>query len=311
LLLLVAFFASVAVGSVHIGIKDVVSSLFSSTQYSYIIRNIRLPRSLGSALCGVLLALSGVAFQTSFRNPLADPYLLGVSSGSTFAIALGTLLGLVLQEIYSLPLLAFLGGLGASFLTLSIGRRHPSTIILCGIPLSSHFSALTSLLIYHNRRSLQGVYFWTMGSFSAMTRNKVMVLSVVTLFVLFYMVHSSQKMDLLLIDDSSARSLGLEPERSRRSILLVATVATAAAVSYCGIIGFAGILAPHLARKLVGNTHKKLIPGSAFLGAFLLLLADTLSRTLISPSEIPVGVITSLLGCPMFLILAFKGAHHE
>lgn len=311
LLVVSALLFALSVGSVDIPLPDVFLSLLSNTEYSYIVRNIRLPRALGSAFAGAILALCGVAFQTAFRNPMADPYLLGTSSGATLAIAIGTVLGITTSFPHSLPFIALLGGLGASALTLAIGKKHPSTLLLSGIALSTLFSALTSLLLFLKRNALQGIYFWTMGSMSGMTNRKVAVMALAFVLLVVWMTLERKKMDILLVDDSSALSLGLEPERFRTVLLVTATIATSICVSYCGVIGFLGIIAPHIARKISGSTHSRLIPTSALLGALILLVSDTLSRTLTSPSEMPVGIITAAMGCPLFLILAFGGRRHE
>lgn len=307
LLLLITMIACISVGSTNIPIRDAFISLFFDTEYSYIIQRIRLPRVLGSLICGGILGLSGVAFQTSFKNELADPYLLGISSGASLSIALGTLLGIVSNSLYSLPLFAFIGAICASLLTIGIDRKSPQSIILSGVALSSLFSALTSFLIYLNKKSLSGVYFWSMGSFSSLSQNKVLVLFFTLTIEFMYLQINSKKLDLLLLDQSSARSLGIAPDSYRIEVLLISAIATSVAVSYCGVIGFAGIIAPHISRKIVGPSHQCLLFSTMIVGSWIMLLADTISRTILAPSEIPVGIITSIIGCPIFLILAIRG----
>lgn len=297
---------SVLLGSVNLPIQVVMQSLISNTPYSYIIRNIRVPRVIGSVMAGAILALSGVVFQTSFKNELADPYLLGVSSGATLAIAISTLFGIILHSSISLPVIGFIGSTFSSFICISVAKQRPQSIIISGVALSSLFSSLTSLLIYLNRDSLSSIFFWTMGSFSSVSIGKASVLSGILLIELLLLIKNSNAMNLLLLDDTSARSLGINPVSLRISLILLANLSTSIVVSYCGVIGFVGIIAPHIARKIVGNSHNKLIPFSTILGALIMIVSDDISRTILLPSEIPVGIITSIIGSPVFIMLAFK-----
>ena len=305
--LILTLIGSLSVGSTTISMTDSIISLIRDTEYSYIIRKIRLQRVFGSTFCGGILALSGVAFQTSFKNELADPYLLGVSSGASLSIAIATMIGLVTTNVFSLPILAFVGAIIASAIAVGIDYKTPQTIILSGVAVSSLFSALTSFLIYMNRNSLSGVYFWTMGSFSSLSLQKMTIL-LVTMIIEFNLLHLSAKsMDILLLDHLSARSLGVNPIESRVKILLISAISTSIAVSFCGVIGFTGIVSPHIARKIVGPSHKNLLFSSMIVGAWIMTIADTISRTVLAPAEIPVGIITSIIGCPLFLVLAIRG----
>lgn len=296
----------ICLGSVQISIKSVIEGIFRTPEntHQFIIRNIRIPRVLGSVLCGAMLGVCGVVFQAVFRNPMADPYLLGVSSGASLAVALGSLAGLSMGFLPSIPLLAFIGAMVASLIVMAISRNSQRTLILSGVALSSLFSALTTLVVYLHRHELANILFWTMGSFSAMNMNKVTIMLVTAIAAFVAIGFKARALDLLLLDEGSARSLGLNVEGTRRFMLFAATICTAGAVCFCGVIGFAGLLAPHIARLLSGNEHKRLIPVTALTGAILILASDTVSRTIMGSTEIPVGVITSILGAPLFISLA-------
>lgn len=300
--------ASACVGGVPTGFSEVMESLFSGreTGNSLIIRAIRIPRVLGAALCGAMLGLCGVIFQAVFRNPMADPYLLGVSGGSSLAVALGSLAGITMGFLPSIPLLAFLGGLLATSIVLAISRNNRRTLILSGIALSGLFSALTTLVIYLRRTELANIIFWNMGSFASMTMTKVSIMAAVFCLSFIFVCFRSRSLDLMLLDSQSAASLGLDIRRSRLVFLVVGTVCTASAVCFCGIIGFSGLLAPHIARLAVGPEHRRLVPSSALTGAIIMLAADTIARTIMAPTELPVGVITAILGTPLFVMLALK-----
>lgn len=306
--LVAAVIAGICIGSVRVSLAAVFRGIFTRAEGTgeFIVRSIRLPRVLGSVLCGAMLGISGVVFQSVFRNPMADPYLLGVSSGSSLAVAVGSLLGITLGFLPSIPLLAFLGALGASAVVLAVSHNSQRTLILSGIALSSLFSALTTLFIYLNRRELSNIIFWNMGSFSSMTMTKVLIMTVILAGCLAFILPRARVLDLLLLDELSARSMGIDIQKNRFRLLLAATVCTAGAVCFCGTIGFAGLLAPHIARLLCGPKHRRLIPATCLTGALILLVSDTLARTILGTSEIPVGVITSILGAPLFISLACK-----
>lgn len=307
-LLLLLATAGVFIGGARLGLREALLALAGKAggTAGTVIRRIRVPRVLGAALCGAMLALSGTVFQSVFRNPMTDPYLLGISSGATLAIALGSTAGLAGGFLPSVPVLAFAGALAASAVAMSISRNNQRTLILTGIALSGLFSALTTLLLYLNRRELVNVIFWTMGSFSLMSPPKVALMALAALVCFLAVGRRARAMDLLLLDEGSARSLGLDVERERRLLLLAGTFCAASAVCFCGVIGFAGLLAPHIARMLAGREHRRLVPAAALVGAIVMLLSDTAARTVLGSAELPVGVVTSLLGAPLFISLAAR-----
>jgi iron complex transport system permease protein len=230
---------------------------------------------------------------------MADSYILGVSSGASCLIGFNTLLGLGLGNIPS----ALLGSIGATSLLFATNKKDHQRLLLSGIALNFLLSALTTLTIYLGKRQMDSVLYWTMGSLSGSSWSEVLILLVGSVLAFAYLLSQATALDLLLLDDSTAVSSGLNIRKKRLILLFWATVLTALVVSYCGIIGFVGLMAPHFARLIVGPKHKRLIPVATLLGAVILLLADILARFIIAPSELPIGIITSILGAPVFLVL--------
>lgn len=297
----------ICLGSVKISLKDIANALFylktanSNTPQNvvYIIRNIRLPRVICSVLAGSTLALGGVVFQSVFKNPMADSYILGVSSGASCLIGFNTLLSIGLSNV---PV-ALLGSVGATSLLFVLNRKNHQQLLLSGIALNFLLSSLTTLTIYLGKHQMDSVIFWTMGSLSASSWPRALVLFVACVIAFLFLKKDATSLDLLLMDDSTAVSSGLNIRKKRLILLFWASVLTAIVVSFCGIIGFVGLMSPHFARLIIGPKHKHLIPISTLLGAIILLLSDILARFIIAPSELPIGIITSILGAPVFLAL--------
>lgn len=300
MLLLVVACASLFIGPVRVPLED-----FSS---SPIIMDIRLPRILLSAIVGMLLATSGVILQGILRNPLADPYILGVSAGAGVGAAAAITLGFsfIFLGMSPIQLLAFIFALIAVLIVYRLSqvseRTSPETLILAGVAVSAFASAVLALLIILSGQ-LQSIYFWLLGSFSSATWNDIYALLpylVVGVIIAYYW---SKDLNALLLGDEMAQSLGVEVDRLRLFMIITATLMTAAAVSVSGLIGFVGLIVPHFVRLISGPNHRLLVPFSALGGAVLMVLADTIARTALSPSEIPVGVVMALLGAPFFLYL--------
>ena len=299
------------VGSVHVASAEVLRAVWQGvtglssdarTVTDTIVWDIRLPRVLMAALVGGSLALSGVAFQGLFRNPLADPYLLGVASGAGFGATL------VMALSASVPLLARLGvplaAFGMALLTVmgvvllarQEGRVPTVSLILAGVVLGSSLTAATSFVMLSARAGAVGILSWLLGGFGLASWEKlgsilpfVMLAAVVTLL-------SSRALNLLQLGDAQAALLGLPVERFRLGLIVTATLATAAAVSVAGVIGFVGLMVPHAARLAVGPDHRTLVPLAAVWGGIFMVLADLVARTLIAPAELPVGIITRARG---------------
>ncbi len=273
-----------------------------------IIWNLRFPRILSGAIAGAALAVSGMVYQAIFRNPMSDPFVLGISSGAAFAVAFASYIGIVTAAagVWTVPLVAFLGSLGTSILIFLLSRgvrRSPTTLLLTGIALNFLLSALMTLFLYLNRTQLQNIMQWTMGSFSNSSWIKVAILLAATLFSTIPMFALTKELDLLLLDNSTATSIGMNIRKVRISLLLLCTLSTSITVAFFGIIGFVGLMVPHIMRIIVGPKHKNLLPVSILGGAVMVIASDTIARIAISPSELPVGVITSLFGAPLFIIL--------
>ncbi len=287
-----------------------LSTIFSAQRDVFadvLLFQIRLPRALLAALIGALLAGSGALFQGLFRNGLAESGIMGVSPGAT----LGAVLASFTAAYEARALFAFFGALIAVLIVYSVAGKAKSLsggigLLLAGTAMSSFFSALTSLLILVNTQELHRIYLWTLGSFNGKGWQEalfVLPLAMVS-FLLFFVC--SRPLDVLSGGELSASSLGLSVSKWRMIIVATASLATAAAVCTVGTIGFIGLIAPHIARILIGPSHARLLGFSMILGSILLLLADIISRTVLSPAEIPVGIITALMGSPFFLFILFK-----
>jgi len=270
---------------------------------------IRLPRTLLAAVCGAALSVAGAAFQAVFRNPLADPYILGASSGGALGAAAAILLGLPATPLarLSLPAAAFVGALLAVMLAYTLARRagggSPVVLLLAGVVVGAWTSSLLSLLMYFSGRFLAQIVFWLMGGFGGATWRSLAIVSPYMLAGGLVVVTRTKELNALTMGDDAAMGMGVDAERSRRLLVAGATLLTAAAVAVSGPIGFVGLIVPHLVRLVVGADHWRLLPGAAATGALLMVLADTAARTVLAPSELPVGIITALLGGPFFLWL--------
>lgn len=280
-----------------------------TTSVDSIVWDIRLPRVLLAGLAGAVLAFSGATYQGIFRNPLADPYLLGVASGAGLAGALMIVLDAPLSwGGFSLqPLVAFAGAMACVLLAYSIarvgGQTPNTTLILAGVAISSlAVSAISYLLILDNR-NVSTVLAWLLGSFNGSSwtdLSYVLPYAVPAGIVIF--LHG-RVLNVMQLDEQEAAQLGVDVQRTKALLLIAASLATAAAVSVVGIIGFIGLLAPHVVRMLIGPDYRRLLPVVALVGATMLIVADIGARTLVSPGELPVGIVTSFIGAPFFLYL--------
>jgi len=284
---------------------DVDSGL--STRQQAILWNIRMPRVVLGVLVGAMLAVAGAAYQGVFRNPLADPYLLGVSSGAglgaTLAIVVGGAAGFA-----GVPIAAFAGGLLAVGATYALGRsvggvRSEVVIILAGVAVAAFANAIQTFFMQLHDDTLRQVYSWMLGRLSTDGwSDVVVVLPYVVVAVAVIALHR-RTLDVMAVGDVEAASLGIHPARVRLLLVCVATLGTAAVVSASGLIGFVGIVVPHAVRLLVGPGHRMLLPLSLMVGATFLVLADVLARSVMSPSELPIGVVTAAIGAPFFLVV--------
>ncbi len=309
---------ALTVGSVRIPFSTVWGILVShlplinlsgdwSATTEMIITGIRLPRILMAGMVGAALGVAGATYQGLFRNPLADPYLIGVAQGAALGAALGFVLPWTFSGIYFIPLLAFLGALVAVFvvyLIARVGKTLPvTTLILAGVAIGAFLISLTSYITLISPDKTHGILAWMMGRFALSDWSQLalvapyIALGTVVIFIF------ARPLNVMQLDEEQAQQLGINVEKTKLILLAAATLITAAAVCFVGTIGFVGIIVPHAVRLIWGPDHRTLLPLSAVAGAILLMLADTASRTILPSSEVPVGVITAFLGAPFFLFL--------
>ena len=276
-----------------------------------ILLDIRIPRVLLSILCGALLGGTGAVYQGFFRNPLADSGIMGVSSGATFGALLGSGLSFSILKLLSpVTVFAFAGALLSSLCVYSLSKifRESSsvTLLLSGTAVGTFFSAVSSIILMTQNKNFHSFYAWTMGSFNAKGWDDIFVFVIPSLISFGLLMMCSKELDVLSCGESVAMGLGLDYKKLERFVLIAGSLATACAVCAGGIISFAGLIAPHIVRRIYGPKHKTLIFQSMIYGSILMLLSDTVARTVIAPAEIPVGIITSLTGVPFFIFILVK-----
>ncbi|MFI5835157.1 FecCD family ABC transporter permease [Micromonospora sp. NPDC051300] len=321
---LVALVAGVSLGPVSLPPGSVAAELLNllpgvhldsglTEREVAIVTELRLPRVVLGLLVGALLALAGGCYQGVFRNPLADPYLLGVAAGAGFAVTVAIVLGAgaggALTGLpVTIPLAAFVGSLGAVVLTYLLGvaggrDRSPAALILAGVAVSAFFSAGQTYLLQQHSDTIQQVYSWLLGRLAtAGWHDVLLVLPYFVLTAVVVLLHR-RELDVLSVGDDEATSLGLHPQRSRYLLIVAASLGTAAAVSASGLIGFVGIIVPHTVRLLAGASHRVILPLSMLFGGAFLALTDVVARTAAAPAEIPIGVVTAVLGGPFFVLI--------
>jgi iron complex transport system permease protein len=277
-----------------------------------IIIQIRMPRIIAGALVGAALATAGVMFQGIFKNPMADPYILGVSAGAAVGASLAIVLriGVTLMGVSAVPILAFVGSLIAVFVVYNISRVGPrvpvTSLLLSGIAVSIFLSAIVAVLQVIAGEKLQIIVFWLMGSFSYVEWKDVWpilpLICLGTVATYFY----ARDLNILALGEETAQHLGVDVERVKKLLLIFGSLVTAAAVSVSGLIGFVGLIIPHMTRIVIGPDHRILLPTSLIVGATFLVICDAVARVIVSPVELPVGVITALSGGPFFIYLLRK-----
>ena len=266
--------------------------------------DVRLPRAILAGVVGLGLSVSGAVYQGIFRNPLADPYLLGVAQGC----ALGAVLGFMMPFGFgSIPLFAFLGGILAISLVYLIGRvgrfLPTTTLILAGVAVGAFFSSITYFLLVRAKEELHGILFWLLGGFFLTDWGDVFIVTPYVIIGSLLLSLYGRALNVMQLGEEEALYLGVNVERTKLVLILLSTIITASCVSFCGIIGFVGLIMPHLVRLIWGTDYRFLIPLSGALGFIFLILADTFARVILSPIEIPVGVITAFCGAPFFLYI--------
>lgn len=313
LLLLLAMSVSLVLGTADVGIDQVLGFLSGALKADdparLILSRVRLPRIILAGLVGYSLSLGGTVFQALLRNPLADPFILGISSGAAFGAVTAIVLGLGFA--IGVPLMSFAGAMVTVYLVMVLGGRkagmESSTILLTGVIINAFFTAIIMFLVstaFDSR--LHTMLVWLYGDLSQSQYVPIAVIGPFLVFASIVLYGYSKGLNLITAGDETAFQLGVEVERAKKVCLLVVSLVIGLAVSFSGLIGFVGLIIPHMGRMVFGSDHRLLIPVSAFGGAIFLIVADTLARTLVSPSELPVGVITAFAGAPFFIYLLKK-----
>ncbi|MDK0614627.1 iron ABC transporter permease [Clostridium perfringens] len=290
-----------------------LDEILNSTLFD-IIWVVRMPRVLLGAFAGMALAMVGVIMQATIQNPLGDPYILGLSSGASLGATFSILIGFsgVLSS-FGAPLGAFLGALIASifvyFLAKIGGRITPFKMILAGMVISSICSSLTSLIIFLSKdnEGIRTVNFWMMGSLAGAQWSNIVLPIAISVIPLIYFFTQYRNLNLMVLGDETSITLGLNIEKHRKIYMILSSLITGVIVSVCGTIGFVGIMIPHIVRLIFGTDHKTLLPFSALVGAIFLIWADVIARCAITNMELPIGIITSVIGAPFLLWLMVKG----
>ena len=325
ILLIMISFISISIGAADISLSEIFNTMFGDgEEWIYnVIWKIRIPRVLAGILAGMGLSVAGVVMQSILRNPLGSPYTLGVSQAAAFGAAFAVIVlgagtvqssnadAVILNNPYLITLSAFFWSLTSTAGILMLSKMRdatPETLVLAGIALGSLFTAgMTSLEYFASDVELASVIFWTFGDMGKATWRDFGIMALVLIPIALYLIKNSWNYNALDSGDETAKSLGVNVEKIRIIGMLFASLATALIVSFFGIIGFVGLVVPHIVRKIIGGDERFLIPASAIFGGVFLLASDTVARTVISPVVLPVGILTSFLGAPLFLYLLVKG----
>jgi iron complex transport system permease protein len=300
-----------SIGVVNIPFDQIINVLMGggSERDRWIVMNLRLPRVFLAGLVGASLALAGAAMQGLFRNPMASPSIIGISAGAAFGASLAIVLGISwVSGAFAIPAMAFVFSFVTLFLVYAVSRSRGGyvpveTLLLAGIAIGALFSALVSALQYFSGDKLSGVVFWLMGGLNNATWEQVLISIPPVILGSAVIMVLARELNAMMVGEEQAGNLGINVNQTRILLLLAASLITAVAVSVSGIIGFVGLIIPHTIRILVGPDHRVLLPASILGGALFMIWTDTLARTVISPAELPVGIITALLGAPFFIYL--------
>lgn len=324
--LLITLLISISCGAAHISLTDVVSSLvgFETTKkIEIIVWNIRLPQALSAMVAGAGLALSGAVMQSILRNPLGSPFTLGIAHAAAFGAALGVMVlgggimtsnsvgAVQITNPYLTTAAAFFFSIATAAVIVAIARIRgttPEVMVLTGVALGSFFTAATMLLqFFANDVQLAAMVFWTFGDTARASWSELAVMSLVVAVTGIYFFCNSWNYNAIDAGEETAKGLGVRVERVRAVGMLLASVLTATIIGFLGIIGFAGLVVPHMVRRIIGSDNRFLLPGSFIGGALMLLTADTVARLMLAPHVLPVSVLTAFIGAPVFLILILQG----
>ena len=321
LAVVITAFAGLVFGPAELGIKEVFQELLNklplidfdsglSSRQQAILFEIRLPRVVLGLLVGSMLATAGGAYQGVFRNPLADPYLLGVAAGAGFGATLAIVSGIGdgLGFLDPVPLAAFAGALVAVALTYTVGSGRGSldqvtSLVLAGVAVASFFTAVQTFIQQRESETIRQVYFFVLGQLRTAGWDEVTLLAPYTLICITVIFLARRRLDALTVGDEEAGSLGLDVRRMRLIMVIAASLGTAASVAVSGLIGFVGVIVPHTVRLIFGSSYKVIIPLTIFFGGAFLVIADLVARLVLQPAEIPIGVVTAFLGAPFFVVV--------
>lgn len=322
-LLVVTILVAAVFGTADISISDFFNAMIDKLPgvdldveipkgHEIIIFNLRLPRILLALFAGMGLAIAGTVFQGVFSNPMAEPYLLGVSSGAAFGATVAAIIDINLKflSFSAVSLFAFLGAISVVLLIYKLamqrGELPVTVLLLSGLAVNYFLSSLITLMMTFNQDKIESVYFWTLGSFKNANWEKVFVVGIIVVVGVTYIYLYNRELDLIMMGDEQAKSLGVDVDRLKKRLLLISSLIAAVIVAASGIIGFVGLIIPHGVRLITGPSHRRLMPVAAIAGGIFLIICDTIARTILMNKEISVGIITSLCGVPFFLWLLYS-----
>jgi iron complex transport system permease protein len=319
--LVLLFFLSLTIGAYQMSFEDAISSFFNvvmsggqvdpSSTNENIILNSRLPRTLAVISVGIGLSIAGAAMQAIIRNPLVDPYITGVSSGAMLGALMATLAGFTVFGLafYTIPLAAFVGALLAFAFTMMLSEAaggKPISFVLSGVMIGIGLSSISNVLMVLNAEELSKILLWMFGSFASISFNQSLVILLPTVIIVSIILLYARELNVILLGEEQANQLGLNVRNFKRIIMIMTSILTGVCVAFTGVIAFLGLIIPHSARMVVGNDHRLLLPASIVLGANVLLVADIVARSVIMPTELPIGAIISLIGVPFFAYLLIR-----
>lgn len=307
ILLVIVFLVSLTLGTKEFSLIDTLRVLTRSSENSIqseIIFKLRLPRILTAMLVGASLSIVGAVFQALLKNPLAEPYILGVSSGGALGAIIAIAIGL---QMAGISLFSFSGSLFAFFIVFLFGRRYgeidPNALLLVGVMINAFFSAVILLVVSLIDQSFRTALFWLMGNLSLTDYNSILIIATITFISVFTFLLFSNQYNLISIDEENAKQFGVNTNLLKNLSFLFGSLLIGVIVANVGIIGFVGLVVPHMCRLIFGHDNRVILPTSIFAGAVFMMMADLISRILLSPLEIPVGSITAIIGSPIFIFL--------
>ena len=313
LLILGVFTLAITIGSVNIPLGDFFNVLIRSENvsrvYSVIVWELRMPRVITAFLVGAALSVSGAVMQSVLRNPLASSFTLGVSSGASFGAAMVIFIGI--SSLFMLPFFGFIFSIGTIVLVVIFsksidGRMENNTIILVGMVLSLFINSIVTLMMALQREYMQRLIFWQMGSFADRNWTTVFILSPIIIIGCLFIFKYSRELDIMTFGEEQAQLMGVNLSRVKWILLLLSAALTGSAIAFVGIIGFVDLVSPHIVRRVFGSNHRIVIPLSAVVGGIFMILCDLIARTVVPPGELPVGVVSALIGAPFFAYVFFN-----